>query len=241
MDLTGKTILTFDVVGTLIDFETGIATYVKNILPETGAVISDDEILAAFGAAEARQQITAPERPFTQMLAPIYALMARELGLSDEMEHAEGLRLSIPQWPAFPDSVSALERLGKRFRLVALTNADNWALGHMAQTLGHPFDDTVTAEDVGCNKPDARMFAACLERQKAHGFEKGNFIHVAQSQYHDIGVAMKLGFTTCWIERRAGNQGFGATPAPETVSVPDYHFATLEAFADAVDVTGRNA
>jgi putative hydrolase of the HAD superfamily len=240
MNLTGKTILTFDVVGTLIDFEAGIAAYIKNTGQGAGKTLPDDEILAAFGAAEARQQVMTPEVPFTQMLAPVYALMAQELGLPDEEECAEGFRLSIPHWPAFQDSVLALERLGKRFRLVALTNADNWALGHMAQTLGSPFDDTVTAQDVGFNKPDERVFAFCLERQNAHGYEQKNFIHVAQSQYHDIGVAMALNYTTCWIERRQGDQGSGATPAPETVTVPDYHFATLEAFADAVEDAERN-
>jgi len=241
MDLTGKTILTFDVVGTLIDFETGVATYVKNILTESGnEILPDDDILAAFGRTEARQQEMSPELPFTQMLAPIYALMAQELSLPDETERADGLRLSIPHWPAFPDSIHALERLGKRFRLVAITNADNWALDHMAKTLGNPFDDTVTAEDVGCNKPDERFFATCLERQNAHGYEQKNFIHIAQSQYHDIGAAMALGYTTCWIERRQGDRGFGATPVPETVTVPDYHFATLGAFADAVEDADRN-
>jgi len=239
MNLTDKTILTFDVVGTLIDFENGIATYVRSVLPETGAALSDDEILAAFGAAEAKQQLATPELPFTQMLAPIYTVMAQELDLPYDAKNADGLRHSIPQWPAFPDSVSALERLGKRFRLVALTNADNWALAHMAQTLGNPFHDTVTAQDVGCNKPDARVFAFCLERQKTHGFEKKNFIHVAQSQYHDIGAAMALGYTTCWIERRQGNEGFGASPVPETITVPDTHFATLEAFSDAVEVAAK--
>ena len=62
MNLTGKTILTFDVVGTLIDFEAGIAAYIKNISQGAGKTLPDDEILAAFGAAETRQQvmITAP-------------------------------------------------------------------------------------------------------------------------------------------------------------------------------------
>ena len=40
--------------------------------------------------------------------------------------------------------------------------------------------------------------------------------------------------------RRQGDPGFGATSAPESVSVPDYHFTTLEAFADAVEEAERN-
>jgi putative hydrolase of the HAD superfamily len=59
-------------------------------------------------------------------------------------------------------------------------------------------------------------------------------LHVAQSQYHDIGVAKRLGYTVCWIERRQGMKGTGGTiMAPRTE--PHYHFASLAAFADAVD------
>ena len=57
-------------------------------------------------------------------------------------------------------------------------------------------------------------------------------MHVAQSQYHDIGVAMDLGFFTTWIERRAGSEGFGATPIPKDVTKPDLHFSTLGQLAD---------
>ena len=115
---------------------------------------------------------------------------------------------------------------------MALTNADNWALGHMAATLGDPFDDTVTCEDVGVNKPDPRVFAYCEGRQSVQGITKGETLHVAQSQYHDIGVSMELGYTTCWIERRRSNDGFGATPAPKQPTTPDLHFGTLAELAD---------
>ncbi len=227
--------MTFDVVGTLIDFETGIVNYIQPVATAAGLDLSDQTILDAFGAAEGAQQAATPEMPFTQMLAPIYARMASALGLPTDGGEAEGFRLSIPGWPAFPDTVEALKRLGKSYRLVALTNADNWALGHMARTLGDPFDDTVTCEDVGVNKPDPQVFAYCRGRQSVHGIGLADTLHVAQSQYHDIGVAHALGFATCWIERRQGGEGYGATPAPETVTAPDWHFSKLSQLADAVE------
>lgn len=48
---------------------------------------------------------------------------------------------SRPRWPAFPDAPEVLADLGRRYRLVASTNADNWALARVAATLGDPFDD----------------------------------------------------------------------------------------------------
>lgn len=219
-------ILTFDVVGTLIDFETGIADCLAG-----PAAPGRDVLLAAFGRAEARQQRAHPERPFTQMLAPIHAEIAAELGLPYD---PTALRDSIPSWPAFPDAVETLKWLGERYRLVALTNSDNWALEHMAATLGHPFHDAVTAEDVGVNKPSPRVFEYCRGRQSAYGYRRADFLHVAQSQYHDIAAAQALGLATCWIERRHGTEGWGATPPPETVAVPDHHFTSLAGLRRAI-------
>lgn len=235
MRLSQFRMMTFDVVGTLIDFETGILDYIRPIAAAAGLDLTDGAILDAFGVAEGMQQDAAPEMPFTQMLAPIYARMAPALGLPTGSGEAERFRLSIPDWPAFADSVEALKRLGASRRPVALTNADNWALGHMARTLGDPFDDTVTCEDVGVNKPDPQVFAYCRGRQSVHGLGLADTLHVAQSQYHDIGVAEALGYATCWIERREGAEGYGATPEPATTTTPDWHFSTLSELANAID------
>lgn len=222
-------LLTFDVVGTLIDFEAGILNCLR---PLTN--VPDEALLAGFARAEDIQQRRTPEMPFTQMLEPIHARMAAEFGLPA----GSSLRESIQDWPAFPDAVEGLRVLGRRFRLVALTNADNWALAHMAATLGSPFDDAVTAEDVGVNKPDPRVFAYCFGRQSVCGYNKADWLHVAQSHYHDIGVAHRFGVRTCWVERRHGKMGTGATPDTRGTTTPDYHVTSL---AGVVKLNDLNA
>ena len=231
MPLTDRKVLTFDVVGTLIDFETGILDYVQG----KSKTASPQKILEAYAVAEDRQHHETPRLPFPSMMAPIYREMAAKLGLPNAEDDVQGFRLSIPRWPAFPDAVAALKRLRKRFRLVAMTTSDNWALSHFSKTLEKPFDDLVTTEDVGWNKPDPQVFAYARGMQSVHGYKFNDFLHVAQSQYHDIAVAVRLGYHVCWIERRKNKQGFGATPAVENVVIPDYHFATLAELADAVD------
>jgi putative hydrolase of the HAD superfamily len=232
--LTAYRWLSFDVVGTLIDFERGILDFVEEIARITGTDLRPEQVLECFGRAEGEQQRLTPGLPFTQMLEPIYQRVAGELGLPTAEEYGVALRESIRTWPAFPDAAEALAELGRRYRLVALTNADNWALKQMAATLGNPFDDAVTAEDVGVNKPDPRVFLHCADRQRSHGYAPEDWLHVAQSQYHDIAAASRLGVATCWIERRAGQDGFGATPTPEEVTKPDYRFTSLHELAAAV-------
>ena len=234
MALRDRKLLTFDVMGTLIDFESGVLGYIRPIAQKAGVDVSDDTILASLARTEARLHELKPEDPFPTMLAPMYRAAAAELGLPGDAKSAEGLRGSIPDWPAFPDSVATLKQLKKRFRLVAMTNADNWAVAHFSRTLGEPFDDMVTAEDVGVCKPDPQVFAYTRGRQSNHGYKLADFLHVAQSQFHDIGVATRLGFYVCWIERRMGKKGSGGTP-PTTHAKPDYHFGSLAELAAAVE------
>jgi putative hydrolase of the HAD superfamily len=228
-------VLTFDVVGTLIDFEAGIVSYIRGVGGEAAKNYSDDQILEAY-----RKSRASPDSGwFPDDLVRVYADMERELGLPAKGGAAEDFRNSVKDWPAFPDSVAALKRLRKRYRLVAMTNARRWALDLYAQTLDQPFDDRISADDARTEKPDPLFFAFARGRQSVFGYDLPDILHVAQSQYHDIGVAKKLGYQVCWIERRKGMKGFGGTQVVATLAEPHYHFATLGELADAVEAEDR--
>ncbi len=223
-------VLTFDVVGTLIDFERGMLDFLRTACGPSLVACDDDTILAAYRTARAGDGAGR----YPDDLLRVYREMAPVLGLAPDEAIGAAFVRSIEHWPAFPDSVAALARLKQRFELVAMTNAQRWALDHMARTLGNPFDDTVSVDDALCDKPDPRYFAFARGRLSRDGHGLHDILHVAQSQYHDIGVAKRLGYTVCWIERRRGQKGSGGTlESPHTV--PDYHFGTLAELADAVD------
>lgn len=226
--------LTFDVVGTLIDFETGILDWFRPILGRHGVSKTDEEILTAFASVEDKYQRETPEKPFTEMLPLIYRDMASGWGIGPRREDAESFRDSIRSWPPFPDTVEALEELGTRYRLVAVTNADAWALERMSANMGDPFQEKITCDEVGVNKPSPRVFEYVLDKLAPAGVEKGDILHTAQSQYHDIAPASALGFATVWIERRHGKGGFGATPRPEEVVTPTFHATGMADFVRQV-------
>jgi putative hydrolase of the HAD superfamily len=227
-------VLTFDVVGTLIDFEAGILRFLRARCGPVAAGLSDGTILDAYRAARGRPDVT----PFPDDLAPLYGVIAPQLGLPDDAAIARDFAQSARDWPAFPDSVDALRRLAARHRLVAMTNAQRWALDVFQATLGHPFHDTVSADEALCEKPDERFFAFTRGRLSRDGISRDETLHVAQSQHHDIGVARRLGYTVCWIERRQGQPGTGGTITAAATTRPDYHFATLAALADLADSGG---
>ncbi|SEE14625.1 putative hydrolase of the HAD superfamily [Rhizobiales bacterium GAS188] len=226
-------VLTFDVVGTLIDFERGMLNYLREVSRADERKLNDDAILDCYR----RHRGNAPTKRFPDDLVRVYSAMAPDLGLPAGAAAAEGFRHSITSWPAFTDSVEALRRLRARYRLVAMTNAQRWALDHMEKTLGEPFHDTVTVDEARCEKPDPVFFGFTRGRLSVEGYVLEDILHVAQSQYHDIGVARELGYTVCWIERRKGLKGSGGTLEAKHTK-PDYHFATLAELADAIDAEG---
>ncbi len=230
MKLSQFKVLTFDVVGTLIDFETGVLNAVRALGGPKAAAASDDDIFEPY--KRGRDKFYGRS---SFAMKDVYLSLAAERGFNNDEATAEAFQLAVLRWPAFADSVDALRRLRKNFRLVAMTNADRTAFSAYSATLENPFHDSVTCDETGCAKPDPRFFAFNKGRQSAHGFRQSEILHVAQSQYHDIGVAKAEGYTTCWIERRQGLKGFGGTPDPKVLTKPDFHFSTLKQLADAVD------
>ncbi len=119
-----------------------------------------------------------------------------------------------------------------------MTNARRWAFEHFSKALGNPFHAAFTADDTGTEKPDPVFFQQGRSpSSESDGGSKDDILHVAQSQYHDIGVSRELGLTNCWIERRHAQKGYGGTIEPSEFTEPDYHFTSMAGLAQAV----RNA
>ncbi len=223
-------VLTFDVVGTLIDFESGILGFLREAWGKTGLHATDGAILDAYRLARGSKDAWL----FPDDLERVYGVIAPQLGAPEDAAIARAFREASQTWPAFPDAPEALRRLKRRYKLVAMTNARRWALDPMIETLGSPFDDTVSVDEALCEKPDPAYFAFARGRLSRDGHGMNDILHVAQSQYHDIGVARRLGYTVAWVERRMG-LGHGGTITAAQVAEPHYHVATLAALADIAD------
>ncbi|KRS10856.1 2-haloalkanoic acid dehalogenase [Roseovarius atlanticus] len=228
--LSAFSYVSFDVVGTLIDFESAIIGAIESIASEAGVQLDREEVLSLYGAAR-----RAPEAGlFPDDLGRCYAGIAAKFGLPDTPELRSRVIEAVGEAEPFADSVEALESLAARFRLIAMTNARRWAFEKYEAKLGHPFWASFTTDDTGTEKPDPAFFHKVFAFVEEKGGTTGGILHTAQSQYHDIGVSRQLGMTNAWIERRHGQAGYGGTIAPESFTEPDYHFKSLGELADAV-------
>lgn len=212
--------LSFDCYGTLIDWESGILSALRPVLSRHGIEATDDRILTSYAAGEERAEAE-HYRPYREVLREVMRGLGARFGFTPAAEELDRLALSIEEWPAFADTVESLRLLKRRYRLAIVSNIDDDLFSASARRLEIPFDEVITARQVRSYKPRPAHFETALDRL---GLESDRLLHVAQSLFHDIEPAQRLGLSTVWVNRRDGRGGFGATPpgnARPDLEVPD--------------------
>jgi 2-haloacid dehalogenase len=227
LDYGAFEVLTFDCYGTLIDWETGIATGLRALTAAHGRQVADEELLSTYAGHEAALE-AGPYLRYREVLARAAAGVCADIGLRPSDDELATFGGSVGEWPAFPDSAAALGALHERFRLAVITNCDDDLFTASNRRLGVTFDWVVTAQQAGSYKPSHRNFELAFERI---GLPPDRILHVAQSLFHDHVPAKELGLRSVWINRRAGREGSGATPLAE--ATPDATFPDMASFAEA--------
>jgi 2-haloacid dehalogenase len=237
MRLSDFRVLTFDCYGTLIDWESGIIAALQPLLQKvkqtTGQEPSRDATLETFARHESSQEEATPTMIYSELLATVHLRLAQEWNVTmAEADHAR-FGASVPDWPAFPDSPAALAALRQHYQLVILSNVDRASFVGSNRRLGVEFDAIYTAQDVGAYKPSPKNFEYLLTHLAQRGIDKADVLHTAQSLFHDHAPAKRFGLASAWIDRRADQQGWGATMAPPEGADFDFRFPTLAAMAQA--------
>ena len=233
MKLTDFKVLSFDCYGTLIDWETGILQVLQPLVALCEAQ-SPADILEAFAAAESAQEAATPTMLYPDILTAVHKRLADEWGVAAPDDLHARFGASVPDWPAFPDSVAALRYLKQHFKLVILSNVDRPSFAGSNARLGVTFDAIYTAQDIGSYKPALHNFDYLIEHiQRDLGVAPDGILHTAQSLFHDHEPARQKGLATAWIDRRHDQEGWGATVPPGQMPRVDFHFTSMAALAEA--------
>jgi 2-haloacid dehalogenase len=195
--------------------------------------LSRDAVLATFAEHEARQQTATPRMKYSELLCDVHAQLARAWGVAPVAAESQAFGASVGDWPAFGDTVAALQYLRRHYKLVILSNVDCASFAATLPRLGVPFDAVFTAEEIGSYKPDPRNFAYLIAQLAAMGLAQRDILHTAQSLFHDHAPANAAGLASAWIDRRQDAQGWGATSAPPPDVRYDFRFASLAEMAQA--------
>ena len=221
MDPNQFTHLTFDCYGTLIDWETGILNAMMPLFERHAVRVAPKEVLERYVVHEAALE-SQGWRMYREVLTAAAAAIGNDFHVKFSPWEAGTLADSVAGWPPFADTVAALHRLKKRFKLAIVSNIDDALFADTARLLEVNWDDVVTAEQVKSYKPANAHFHEALRRMNVPA---GNVLHVAQSLYHDHEPARRLGFRTAWVRRPSRLEVTGLAP-PSSVQ-PDLTVLTL--------------
>lgn len=208
-------VITFDCYGTLIDWESGIASAFLNAAREDGVTLDRDEVLRAYTAIEPAVEAE-PFRSYTEVLTETALRVGKGLGWSLTPVRAQFLAASLPSWTPFPDTDPSLQRLRDLgYQLGILSNVDDILLELTCRHFLVPFDFRITAQQVRSYKPGHAHFLAAKER-----IGDARWLHVAQSNFHDIVPCNALGIPNAWVNRHREH------PAPDGQPTFEVHDLT---------------
>ena len=210
--------LSFDCYGTLVDWETGISAAVAEALRGHGISRSREEILQLFADAEPRVQGSPSYREYHRVLHEVMSMIGGELGLQLTESELNCLADTLPRWPVFPDVADALTTMQTRYRLAIISNVDDNLFAGTAEALGINFDAVITSQQARSYKPNPGNFELAAERMSVR---MENWLHIAESLYHDVGPANRLGIESVWVNRAGRGGGTRQTDAVPDLTVPD--------------------
>lgn len=226
-DFSRFKVLSFDCYGTIIDWERGIIDALIGVFRAHRVNAGREEVLELFGALEAKAEAGA-YATYRTVLQRVLDGIAAHFSFTPTPQEREAFASSVGRWPPFADSAAALQSFQKKYKLAIISNVDDDLFAQSAAQLGVDFDWVITAQQVHSYKPSPNNFLRAFERI---GVPREQQLHVAQSLYHDIAPAKKLGLSTVWVDRRRGQTGTGATP--QATAIPDLVVADLKSLADA--------
>jgi 2-haloacid dehalogenase len=127
--------------------------------------------------------------------ALIYTLRATKLPFeeADVRRIMEGWQELVP----FPDAVTGLERLRKKYKLVALSNGENDYLGNDVRGIRFDFDRVISVEDVGVFKPSPQVYRYAARVLKVEPCE---LMMVSAHSFDAIG-ARASGYRAAYVNR----------------------------------------
>ena len=191
------TFVTFDVYGTLIDWETGAYDAFSKEAEKDGYTLVEGGARPALPRDPAGDQgrvVRALRRGPAPHRRPDLAparLAARAVALRVPPELGRPLAARSRR----PTRSSTASR--KKFELGLISNIDDKLLGETRRWFKTDFDLVVTAQQVRSYKPDPAHFK---EAERRIGTKKG-WVHVASSYYYDVEPCIKAKIPVIWVNR----------------------------------------
>ncbi len=195
--------LTFDAFGTILDLGGSHVPRLSHYIRSKGANITVDALWERWRQRQRIEQFQ--DNLFytghfgyldSCRRALIYALRVSKLPFDDT-----DVRQIMGGWQElnpFPDSVSGLERLRGKFKLVVLSNGENEYLAQVVKNrIRFDFHSVISVEDVGVFKPNPQVYRYAARLLKA---EPCQLMMVSAHSFDAVGARVS-GYRAAYVNR----------------------------------------
>lgn len=220
--------LLFDVFGTVVDWRTSVAREGEEFGRANGLTGVDWSQFADDWRAQYRPSLDeirtgrAPWRPLDEVHRENLDQVLARLGISGIAEAAlEHLNRAWHRLDPWPDSISGLTRLKRKYILAACSNGNVALMVNLARYAGLPWDMVLGAEMARKYKPDPEVYQRSVSLL---GLVPGECVMVAAHNY-DLEAAAGCGLQCAFVARP---QEFGPKGKPELKPGRDWQFVAQD-------------
>ena len=225
--ITNVDTLTFDIFGTVLNLTGSLTPPVEKFLSEHHASIGGDQFYAQWRARQRLEQyqdnlLMLGHSGYleTSRRAFVYTLKANRVEFTDQ-EVAKFMMVYNDLQP-YDDAIEGLNRLAKKYALVALSNGEQRYLEHLAKNnIRKEFDAIISVERVGAFKPHPAVYRNAANTL---GKEPSQIMMVAAHSF-DIMGARACGYRGAYVNRYR-------LPTEESPYQPDFEVEDFLALAD---------
>ena len=199
------TTLTFDIFGTVLDLAGSLIPPLKELLIriEANPDITGEDIWAHW---RQRQRIEQYQDNLLMLGHSGYLAVKRRALIytlrSYKIDFASGqideFMKSYQELSPFQDALDGLFRLKRKYKLVMLSNGEQWYLEHLANSqIGVEFQEIISAQSVGQFKPHPAVYRFASQKL---GLEPSQIMMVAAHSFDILG-ARHSGFRGAYVNR----------------------------------------
>ena len=195
--------LTFDIFGTVMDLTGSLAGPAGDFLAANGSEVGGQVFYADW---RERQRIEQYQDNLLMLghsgyletcrRAFVYCLKKHNVSYRDDAVR-EFMQVYMDLQP-YPDAIEGLLDLGARYRLVALSNGEQWYLERLLENnVPVQFDSIISVDQVGAFKPSPGIYRKAVQLL---GCEPGEIMMVAAHSFDILG-AQACGFRAAYVNR----------------------------------------
>lgn len=195
--------LVFDTFGTVVDWRTSVAREIEQVAKRKGFTVDGGKFADTWraGYAPSMNRVRSGELPWTKldrlhrMILDKLLIDFRISGLSEA--ETDALNRAWHRLQPWPDAVSGLTRLKKRFIIAPLSNGNVSLMTNLAKHSGLPWDCILGAELVRHYKPDREVYLGAVEFLDLQPAQ----VMMVAAHLGDLRAAKALGLATAFVAR----------------------------------------